>query len=238
MMIDIHTHVLPGVDDGPKDWETSLGMLADCAKLGVKKMIATPHYYPWQENTSAEEIRKLCKQAERKLREEFDVEMEIYAGHEIYYCVDVTKALKRGDILTLADSKYVLVEFGIDEPFSVICRAIREFVEQGYIPIVAHVERYENLYQESNLDELKEYGALLQTNIGSLKDSFFDKSSRWVKKHIIRRKIDFIASDMHNSTNRPPFTEERLQRVRKLAEPEYIDELLHKNCEKIILNLR
>lgn len=238
MMIDIHTHVLPGVDDGPKDWETSLSMLADCAKLGVKKVIATPHYYPWQENVAAEEIKKLCKQAETKLREEFGLEMEVLAGHEIYYCVDVTKALKRGEVLTLADSKYVLVEFGIDEPFSVICRAVREFVDQGYIPIVAHVERYENLYQESNLDELKEYGALLQANIGALKDSFFDKRSRWLKKHFNKKKIDFIASDMHNLSGRPPYTEERLQRLRKLAEPKYIDKLLYQNGEKIILNHR
>lgn len=237
-MIDIHTHVLPGIDDGPKDWHTSLRMLEDCAKLGVKKVIATPHYYPWQKNISAEKIKKCCKQAETKLREELGVEMEVLAGHEIYYCVDVTKALKNGEALTLADSKYVLVEFGIDEPFSVICRAIREFVSQGYIPIVAHAERYENLYQESNLDQLKECGALLQVNVESLKADFFNKRSRWVKKQIGKKKIDFIASDMHNLSNRPPFTEERLQRLRKLAEPQYIDKLLKKNCEKIVSNLR
>lgn len=238
MMIDMHTHVLPGIDDGPKDWETSLNMLAECTKLGVKKVIATPHFYPWKKNASVAEVKKMCKQAMEKFRERFDSEIEVYSGHEIYYSSESIRKLKAGEILTLADSNYVLIEFSDNELFSVLYRAVREFVENSYIPIIAHAERYKCLYNESNLNTLIEGGALLQVNVETFENGILDQKKRWVKKQLKHKKIDFCASDMHNMSNRPPYSKERLQKVHKLVEPEYMEQLFRENCEKVISNLR
>ena len=108
MKIDIHTHVLPGIDDGAKNWDMALQMLAKSAEYGVTKVIATPHCIPWKKKTDTEQIKRLCKQAKEELLKKYGISMDIYPGHEIYYGVDALQQLRNGDILTLADSQYVL----------------------------------------------------------------------------------------------------------------------------------
>ena len=82
MKIDLHAHVLPGVDHGARDWEMSLKMLAKSARCGVDTIIATPHYLPWKKENMAERIPELCREAEKKLQDAYGVSMKIYPGNE------------------------------------------------------------------------------------------------------------------------------------------------------------
>ena len=234
MMIDIHSHVLPGIDDGAKDWDTCLEMLKRSAECGVKTVIATPHYLPWKQNSSPKEIESLCSQAEKKLLEKHGIAMDIHYGNEIYYTLDVIQNLREGKILTLAGSKYVLVEFEPRSSYQVVCRAVKEFRDSGYIPIIAHMERYECLRQSSKLQEVKEMGALLQMNKEALQGGFFDQESRRAKKYLLEGIIDFLASDMHSLGRRSPFKEEELQWVQKRLNLKYQKALLYRNAENIL----
>lgn len=232
--IDIHTHVLPGIDDGAKDWDVCLEMLARSAACGVKTVIATPHYVPWKQKCSPKEIEELCLQAEKKLLQEHGITMDIHYGNEIYYNTDAIRKVKEGKILTLAGTRYVLVEFEPTTSYQTFCRAVREFRDAGYIPILAHVERYERLRQAPKIQELKRMGALFQMNLEVLDGGFFDRDSRWSKKCLLEEKVDFLASDMHGLDSRTPMTEEALLWVRKHLNPKYQKELLYENAQNIL----
>lgn len=234
LRIDIHAHVLPGVDHGAKDWDMSLKMLAKCARGGTKTVIATPHYLPWKEGVTTELIRELCKEAEDRLQKEYGISMEIYPGHEVYYCTELVELLKAGKALPLAESRYVLVEFGTEESYQTLCKASRDLRYNRYIPIFAHVERYRCLDHKEKLVELKEMGALLQVNVGSLQGSLFDERARRAKQWLNAGVIDFLASDMHDLEKRSPITNEKLKWVQKKLDSQYQDKLLYGNAKKIL----
>ena len=234
MKIDIHTHVLPGIDDGAEDWDTCLEMLRRSAESGIKAVIATPHYFPWRTNCSPKEIEELCLQAKKKLLEKHGIAIDIYCGNEIYYSVDAIQNLKEGKMLSLAHSRYVLVEFGWRISHQVVCRAVTEFREMGYIPIVAHMERYECLRNPEKMHQIKELGALLQMNVEALRGSLFNGRRRWARKCLIQEQVDFLASDMHDLYRRTPIAKKELQWVFKKLRPEYQKELLYDNTQSII----
>lgn len=234
MQIDIHTHILPEVDDGAKDWDTCLEMLRRSAESGIKTVIATPHYFPWRTNCSPKEIEELCLKAKKKLLEKHGIAIDIYGGNEIYYSVDAIQNLKEGKVLSLAHSRYVLLEFGWSISHQVICRAVTEFREIGYIPIVAHMERYECLRNSEKLQQIKELGALLQMNVEALRGGLFNARRRWARKCLIQEQVDFLASDMHDLYRRPPIEKKELQQVFKKLRPEYQKELLYDNTQSII----
>lgn len=234
MRIDIHTHVLPGVDHGAKDWDMSLKMLAKSARCGVKAVIATPHYLPWKKGVTADVIRELCEEAEERLEKEYGISMDIYPGQEIYYSTETVEILKSGEALTLAGSRYVLVEFEPEVTYMTLCRAARELSYSRYIPIFAHIERYMCLNHVSKLEELKSMGAFLQVNIGSIQGGLFDARSRKVKQWLNEGVIDFLASDMHDMEERPPLSSEKLQWIQKKLDSQYQDKLLNGNAQRIL----
>ena len=237
MMIDIHTHVLPKVDDGAKDWDTCMEMLRRSAEAGVKTVIATPHYLPWKQKYLSEEIEKLCHEAQKKVLDKHGITMDIYCGNEIYYTLDAIQNLREGKILTLAGSKYILVEFEPRSSYQVLCRAVKEFRDAGYIPIIAHMERYDCLRQASKMQELKDMGALLQMNVEALQGGFLSSDCRWAKKCLMAEKVDFLASDMHGIHRRTPITETELQWVRKKLNTKYQKALLYRNAKKILVSI-
>lgn len=234
MLIDIHTHILPGLDDGARNWDTCLEMIKRSADSGVCKIIATPHYYPWKEKVSPKEIKELCREAEEKFNKKHRITMDIYPGNEIYYSVDAIQNLREGKILTLAGSRYVLVEFEPKTSYHVFCRGIKEFRDAGYIPIVAHMERYECLRQASKMQELKEMGALFQMNLEAIQGGFFESDSRRSKRCLLKEQIDFLSSDMHDLHRRSPLAKEELLWVQKKLNPKYQKALLYKNAQRIL----
>lgn len=235
---DIHAHVLPGVDHGAKDWDMSLKMLAKSARCGVKTIIATPHYLPWKQGVTADTIRGLCKEAEERLQKEYGISMDVYPGHEIYYDTETVEILKTGKALTLAESRYVLIEFAQEVSYQTLCKAARDLRYHSFVPIFAHVERYHCLEHIGRLVELKEMGALLQVNVGSLQGGLLDEKSRKTKRWLKKGVIDFLASDMHDIDERPPMTKDRLRWIQKNLDSQYQDKLLHGNAQKILAGIK
>lgn len=234
MKIDIHAHVLPGVDHGAKDWNMSLEMLARSKECGVSTVIATPHYLPWKNSVTAETICSLCEEAEQRLKEKHGISMNIHPGHEIFYSVELVEMLKEGKVLTLAGSRYVLVEFEPGVSYQTLRKAAGDLRYNRYIPIFAHIERYRCLEHRERLAELKELGALFQVNVGSFQGGFFDSESRRIKRWIKEGIVDFLASDMHDIKMRPPMSSEELKWLQRKINPHYQDKLLYSNAQKIL----
>ena len=153
-MIDIHSHILPGLDDGAGDMNESIRMLRLARKQGITQVVATPHYSHSFQNTSPDQIRSLCREVQEAARRQLKAEIRVWPGQEIMYDGDVLDLLERGGILTIADSRYVLTEFLPSAPYSYIQGAVRELSLAGYKPILAHAERYLYLREKDRLDEI------------------------------------------------------------------------------------
>ena len=227
---DIHTHILPGIDDGAKNWDMTLEMLKKSWDAGVRHIIATPHYLPWQHNASAKTIMALCNEAMIRSQKELGIHMEILPGQEIYYHVDALKDLSEGKALSLAGGRNVLVEFAEDSPVSDILMAADSFRRSPFRMVTAHFERYQALWKRKNLDRFLETGAILQSNIGEMRRSLFDSGRRRLQKIYAAQEISHVASDMHNLTSRPPISEESLQWFRKHLPQDYCKELFCSNA--------
>lgn len=232
--IDLHCHILPGLDDGAKSMEESIKLLKAARKQEIFSVVATPHYSPRFRNEDPEKIRRLCKEVEAKAREVIDPDFRIYEGQEIFYTEDVLQKLEKGEILTIAGSPYLLLEFLPEVPYSQIYRAVRQLVFAGYKPILAHVERYTVLREPGRVEELRESGAFLQMNYRRIGGKWYDETVRWCRKMLKQQKIQFLATDMHDTRYRYPDTEKAEIWMQKHLELSYRKKICFENGEKIL----
>ena len=140
--IDIHSHILPGVDDGAVDENEALNMLRIAAEDGISHIIATPHFHYKRGNASPEKIIEKAEKLQ-KIAQEEHIEITIHTGNELYYTQELLEKVKAGEALTLAGSDYALLEFSPETEKRKIQNAVYEFLSDGYYPIIAHMERYD-----------------------------------------------------------------------------------------------
>lgn len=229
----MHCHILPGVDDGPKTMKESLQVIAQAWKQGVRCMIATPHYHPGRYIVESpviyerlEAVRAAC--AVHKLP------MRILPGQECYWYSGLIDALGTGKALTMNRTAYVLVEFDPDTLYGVIQNAVRSLTNNGYIPIIAHFERYACLRDKTErLNELRNMGAYLQMNFDRLldKDTFFHRNP-W-RRLFVQEYVDFLGSDTHGMNFRPPHIGEALQWIQDSVKEELAWEILDHNIQML-----
>ena len=202
--IDVHTHILPGVDDGSKNMEQSLAMLELAYAEGIRTVFLTSHFDCYTERPSASELLEKTRVLQEEISK-IHPDMKLLTGNEILYSYGVLEALTAGKALTMNNTSYVLVEFYPTEEYSVIKKALRQLMNAGYQPIIAHVERIRCLRNQWNLlDELKEQDVLFQMNASSLSGSFLDSKVRYCRKLIRESYIDLIATDAHDMDQRKP----------------------------------
>ena len=214
-IIDIHTHVLPGIDDGAENWDMSMEMLKIEWDSGVRRVIATPHFLPWKSQISPNKIRRLCREAQEKFSEQYGFKMRIYPGEELYYHSELLDDLRNGKAMTMNGTNFVLVEFGVMVQFGDLMYAVQKLQRAGYTFILAHYERYKALRDEGHIEELLDRGVLLQSNLEALEGGIFDPEVRRIKKHYKKGYISFAASDMHDISSRPPIQSSSVNRLTK-----------------------
>ena len=234
-IIDMHCHVLPGIDDGAGDWERTLDMLRIAAEAGVVAVIATPHWLPFAQSAPAEQVKQLCKEAEKKAKEKLGTSMRIFPGMELYYHTGLVEELESGKALTLAESRYVLVEFDPGAPFSQLLEAAEKLRRSSYNMVLAHCERYEALRDERHFRELQGKSVLFQSNVHVMSRGMLDARRRWLQKRLKHGDISFLSSDMHNLSSRPPFTNEALMWYKKHLGSTYLEALISGNVRSSIL---
>lgn len=150
--IDMHCHILPGVDDGAKDLAETKKMLEIAYAEGIRCIIATPHHHPHRGKAPAEKLRERAKLV-REAAHEIDERFRVYLGTEVYFGQDVADKLKEGKILSMNRREYVLVEFPPSQTYSYIRQGIQQLQFAGYEVILAHVERYHCIAEDVELAE-------------------------------------------------------------------------------------
>mgnify|MGYP003650337578 FL=1 len=196
--IDIHNHILPGIDDGAKTVEDSINLIKGFSDIGVKKFIATPHimhnYYP----NDYETIHAAHGQLQNKLFSEDikDITLNVAAEHMIDSNFEI---LLEKDSVMAMNKHYLLVEMSYLQPSINFKDAIHKIAEHSYFPILAHPERY--VYLHNNFAKYKKYkkqGILFQMNLLSLSDYYGKDVQKMAVRLIDEGLIDFVASDIHN----------------------------------------
>lgn len=202
--IDIHCHILPGMDDGSDSMETSLRMLRMADEDGISQIILTPHNKPWHKNTNHAGMEAKVGQLQERLCRE-GLGIKLYAGSELYYHSGLTEELDQGMAETLSGSRYVLVEFDPLADYDYIRNGIYTLLMGGYYPIAAHVERYKNVCCKTDrLIELIEMGCLMQVNAGSIMGQYGFAVKGLTRKMLKRGMIHFVATDAHDTERRSP----------------------------------
>lgn len=230
---DIHCHILPGADDGVSSSKEALEVLQEAQRQDIRQIILTPHYYPGLYEVTSAQVKKGLGVL-RKICDYQKINIKLYAGQECFYHTELTEKLNRGEVLTLAGSRYVLVEFDPESPYSFIISGLRQLQANGYIPVLAHFERYVCLRKKEVLLRLKDLGIQLQMNFDTLleKDTFFHRNP-WralVKDGI----VDYLGSDCHGMEFRPLQIDQAVQWLRTETDPDIQDQMLRINIEKIL----
>lgn len=235
-VVDLHCHILPGVDDGAKNFEQSCRMLDIAYEQGISTIIATPHHMPEGKNASPDTIQEKVAELQQ-YADESHYNMEIYTGNEIYFYGEAADMLEEGEICTLAATSYVLVEFSPMDDARYIRNSLASLQNMGYNPIIAHVERYMSLCKSpyDKIRELKEMGVLIQVNAASV-TGFFGKQSKTIAEQLLKKElVDFIGTDAHSDGGRAPKIQECARILTKKCKPEYVEKLLYRNAEKYLL---
>ena len=219
-MLDIHTHILPNVDDGSKSLEESIELLRSEVNNGVTTVILTPH-----QNARIKTKNELIKRF-LEFKKEIDF-IDLYLGSEIYYYDDLIADLVNDRVLTINNSKYVLVEFSTRTETN-IADIVYEIVLKGFKPIIAHIERYPYLTLENYL-AIKNNGGLIQINASSYEDKYFKKKTKILLKN---KLVDFVASDCHNTKTRNVV----FSNIKKVVEKKYKDQYDHIFNDEFIFN--
>lgn len=229
-IIDIHAHILPGVDDGAADWEEARWMLACAYKQGIRTIIATPHYSHRQEVGRLRELARQLDAEAKRIAPDF----KVFLGQEILYFDSIVEALAEGQALTMAGSRYVLVEFMPDISFQKMFQDVRKLLISGYHPIVAHVERYGALRDEAHMQELIRAGGYLQMNYRSLQGQILDRDARWCRRQVLERRIHMLATDMHHKNARTPEIAKSLRWLSDHIDESQLTYMMEKNASRIL----
>ena len=231
-MIDIHCHILPGIDDGSKDLDTSIQMLNTAVETGTKKCIATPHYYWGQfENnyiSVTNHVKKLNSEAALR-----NIPIEIFPGQEVFVDKHTLDLCKRGIIRGLNHTKYILIEFPIDVLPSDAFDLIYELKILGAKPIIAHPERYVYIINKtSTINRFIEEECLFQINSSSIMGLFGPEVKKTALTLIENGICQFIASDAHSTGRRNADMTKALSIIKK--EYSNIFESIIKNGQNVL----
>ena len=232
----LHTHVLPGIDDGSENLDMSLAMLALAAESGVDTLVATPHgNIPGEyENYVDEDLAALWDTLNRE-KDYAEIPIRLCRGMEVFATQELPKLLQEGRVWTLNDTAYFLTEFSFDEDPDFCWKILRQCEELGYRPIIAHPERYFFLQGDPQLAyELCIAGYGLQVNKGSLLGRFGPEPQRTARRLMDHGLVACVASDAHRPYRRSTYMGEIRQFLLEQYGSEYTHLLLEENPARIL----
>ncbi len=191
--VDIHSHVLPGIDDGAKNVEDSLTLISEMKKLGFSKIVGTPHTYTGLYDNTNESIKKSFN----KLNKKKPKDLEIKYASEYMLDKSIIEKAKNKNLLCVKDN-LVLVEMSYIAPPYKLYEIIFEIRVNGYLPILAHPERYLFIQDFETYLKLKKVGCIFQANLLSCVGYYGKSVVKVLDKLIKKEMIDFVGSDIHN----------------------------------------
>ena len=236
-MIDLHMHLIPGVDDGAEDEQMALLMLLRAKDQGIRGVFATPHSSAFDEDPEGtkEKFRQLRARAAQIFPE-----MQLYPGCEVYCETgrmrSVLAGLESGKYPTMNGTRFVLMEFSQWVMPENTTPCVEALVNAGYTPIIAHMERYQYLRDNMALvDGFRALGAKIQINAYSLFEEMDDSIKNWARRLVLEQKVDFLGTDAHRTYHRPPSAEMGLQWLYENTDSKYAGAISWGNASIVLV---
>lgn len=234
-MIDIHTHILPGVDDGANNIVESINIIKLQVIEGVTDIVLTPHYNKGNYLASKADVIQAYDELKYEVKKQ-DINIKLHLGQEIMVASNIFDIIYNKEILTMANSRYLLLELDRGN-LNDIDSLIYEIKLLGYIPILAHLENYTKLYKKKSLiDEIIKEGVLIQVNAESIIDKNKSIKSKFCKYLMTNKLVSFIASDCHNTTDRSPNMMKCYKIIKSEFGKKYADKIFIVNPKKMLEN--
>jgi protein-tyrosine phosphatase len=235
-MEDLHSHLLYGIDDGSMTIEESLAILRKMEANGIKEIVLTPHYIENSKyNCDNYEKVKLYQEFMERVEQE-NINIRMYLGNEVFITPNIVELFEKGEIAPINGSRYILFEIPLRQVYTNTKAIISDMVSHGYIPILAHPERYAIFQEHPNLvEEYLMMGVLLQGNFTSLFGKYGKKAEKTLKYFLKKKWISFLGSDTHHNYKYPvDKLEKKLYRITR--DKKYIKDLFYNNFDKVIEN--
>ena len=234
-MIDFHSHILPGIDDGASSTEEALEMARLAAVTGVTQIAATPHF-----DGTVEALPRLAviRETYRLLRSALiraDIPLALRSGAEILCLPDTVELARTHQLPTYEGTNYVLTEFYFDEAFAFMDQTLTGLLSCGYRPVVAHPERYNVIQRNPGLlRRWAKIGCTLQLNKGSILGRLGSNSEETAHEILSMGLAQLIASDAHGCENRTPHMDQLIRWAEETCEEAYARMLLVENPQRIL----
>lgn len=238
-IVDIHTHIIPNVDDGSQSIEESIQMIKQIADQGCTDLFLTPHSdYVFKKGKSytEERIVRLKKEVNK-----YKIPIKLYKGNEIYInekTVElINKALINKDLYSMNYSRFILVEFSpYLTNFEQVLYCIGILLVNNWFPIIAHVERLNpKIRTKENIIKLKKLKCKIQINYYSLVEETDIEIKRFARELIRNELVDFLGSDCHSIYHRPPIIKTGIDHIKNHCRQSYANKILWENAEQYLM---
>ncbi len=232
--VDIHTHILPGVDDGAANLEQAIDLLRMAWEDGTGAVILTPHFRGRYRANTPQQLKAAFETLRNHAAVELP-ELELYLGNEAGIEVELAEKLVEGRVLSLNGGSYVLLEFHSSSTRNQILKGTLDVLNCGFTPIIAHAERYDAFRQHHGFAaEVIELGALIQLNAAGVTGEAGFAEKRCCNRMLKKGQVHFIASDAHDTKSRPPKLDRCYRLVRKKYGEDYADALFWENARTVL----
>lgn len=235
-MIDIHSHLIPNVDDGSKSPEETFELIKEAEKAGITDIVLTPHYIA---NSYEQDPRTLIliKDKLKQILDKENINVNLHIGMEVYIVDNLIELIKQGRLLTLAGSKYLLMELPLNTNVQYLDMVIFKLIENNIVPIIAHPERYKFVQEKpDNVKKLIDSGCLIQSNIGSILGIYGKHAKKTIIYLLKNSLVHFLATDAHRENTIYPMLKKAIKKIERIIGKEKIEELTKTNAQKILNN--
>lgn len=232
-MIDFHSHILPGIDDGSSNLEESINILKEAENAGFTDIISTSHYIEGYYEYNAEERKKYLEDLSNQKGSASNIKLHL--GSEIYITEDMLELVKQGKASTINNSRYILFELPMNSKMFMAKEIVYRLIENGYIPIIAHPERYSYVQEDINyVKELSNMGALFQANYGSIIGMYGSHAKKTIYKLLENDLIQFLGSDVHREGQIYNKIPKILKKLKKIISEQKLNEITNSNALKVL----
>lgn len=233
-MIDIHSHLIPAVDDGSRSIEETVEMLKEAKNAGFTDIILTPHYMESAYRTEVA-IIDFWREQLQKIVESEQIGVKLYSGNEVYISAEMDRLFKENEFKTLNDSKYLLMELPLNSTVKYLNSIIFKLKAMNITPIIAHPERYSCVHNDLEFVQfLVDQGCLIQCNFGSIIGMYGTEPEKIIKQLLQRNLVHFLGSDCHRPNTIYAAMGEIINRLKEITTEEQFQRITEENAKKLI----
>lgn len=235
-MIDMHSHIIPSIDDGSRSVQETFDMIKEAKKIGFTDIIMTPHFLLDYYEPTPQEV--ICwRNKLQEVLDNQDINLNLHSGMEVYIFSKLEEYIKQNKILALGKSKYLLIELPLSTTINYLDHILFALQALGIKPIIAHPERYKCVQDEPDLvQNYIDKGALIQCNYCSILETYGKNARKTVKTLFKRNQVNFLGSDCHKEKTVYPIIPQAIKKIKKIIGDEEFYKISTENPKKVLDN--